>query len=166
MKRSQLVNARRWVAFLTVAAAGLVAGCGGSEPGQSPDSAPDSAPATASAPASAPVASDVAQPIPSTSADRPDPGDQSGSAPVKLANGTAPPQRTIGVGPNGFTPAGLSIAVGELVTFVAEQGGVFAVVVGPLDAATVSGGLVETFQFSEPGVYTIREELTGAITVL
>lgn len=79
---------------------------------------------------------------------------------VVLADGTAPAERTITVSESGFSPASLTIKAGEQVTFVAPKG-IFAVLVGDLSGATVNKGLIETFTFSAPGVYPVKEDLTG-----
>ncbi len=78
-----------------------------------------------------------------------------------LTDGTAPAERTIAISDNGFTPDTLTIKTGEIVTFVADGDGIFAVLVGPLDGATVTGGLTETFVFPGAGTYTVVEDISG-----
>ena len=60
-----------------------------------------------------------------------------------------------------MTPKELTIGVGENVTFKADGSGTFAVTVGSLDQATVTGGLIETFDFPEAGVYPVVEVISG-----
>lgn len=81
-----------------------------------------------------------------------------GGKPV-LSNGQAPAARTIAVSKEGFTPTTLTIKKGEDVTFK-STGGTYAVEVGGLEQATVSGGLIETYVFPEAGVYDVKEVLT------
>lgn len=85
-----------------------------------------------------------------------------------LADGEAPPERTITMSDTAFTPSSLTIDKGQNVTFKAGADGIYAVIVGRLDGVTVTGGLIETFDFPEAGTYTISEDLngyTGTITV-
>lgn len=95
------------------------------------------------------------------------PTSATGGKPV-LASGTAPAARTIAVSKAGFAPTSLTIAKGQNVTFKADGSGTYAVEVGGLDSATVTGGLIETFDFPEAGVYDVKEvitENTAQITV-
>lgn len=87
-------------------------------------------------------------------------GDVATGTPV-LGNGTAPADRTIMISSTGMTPKELTIGVGENVTFKADGSGTFAVTVGSLDQATVTGGLIETFDFPEAGVYPVVEVISG-----
>ncbi len=79
-----------------------------------------------------------------------------------LADGEAPPERTISVSADGFEPDTLTIAAGENVTFKASDDGIYAVLVGSLDGATVNGGLIETFDFPDAGTYPVLEDISGA----
>jgi plastocyanin len=88
-----------------------------------------------------------------------------GGMPV-LANGEAPAERTISITSAGFSPTALTIAVGENVTFVSGDDGTYAVLVGGLDGATVTGGLIETFEFPEAGTYTVVEDISGATATI
>lgn len=89
----------------------------------------------------------------------------SGGLPV-LADGEAPAERTISITSAGFSPSALTIAVGENVTFVSGDDGTYAVLVGGLDGATVTGGLIETFEFPEAGTYTVVEDISGATATI
>jgi hypothetical protein len=84
---------------------------------------------------------------------------------VRLADGEAPAERTITFDGKAFSPGSLEIQSGENVTFkaVSATGGVK---VGSLDSATISGGLIETFEFTEPGTYPVKEEVTGATATI
>ena len=84
---------------------------------------------------------------------------------VVLADGVAPAERTVTVSKTGFSPAALTIKVGEQVTFTAPDG-IFAVLVGDLSGATVTKGLFETFTFSAPGTYPVKEDLTGSTAMI
>lgn len=126
------------LAGLVVVAAPALAACGGSSSSESSSSA------------SASSAAPTGESSSSTS---------TGGKPI-LSNGEAPAARTIAVSKEGFTPATLTIKKGENVTFK-SSGGTFAVEVGGLEGATVSGGLVETFVFPEAGVYDVKEVLTS-----
>lgn len=92
-------------------------------------------------------------------------GAAAGGLPV-LASGEAPAERTISITSAGFSPATLTIAVGENVTFVSGDDGTYAVLVGGLDGATVTGGLIETFEFPEAGTYTVVEDISGATATI
>jgi plastocyanin len=84
---------------------------------------------------------------------------------VKLASGEAPAERTIVIDGETMTPNSLTIAVGENVTFKADKG-THAVIVGSLDSATVVKGLIETFEFSKPGTYPAKDDLTAATATI
>lgn len=130
--------ARRTLALLLGAAVALAA-CGGSDDTKVDDSSGADTTAvdpTAVVPASA------------------------GALPV-LANGGAPAERTFTISANGIEPASVEIAVGENVTFVAGDDAIYAIGVGGLDAATVTDGLIETFDFPAAGTYIAVEEITG-----
>lgn len=126
------------VAGLALVAAPALAACGGSSSSDS------------SASASAPTSEPTGEASSSSSA---------GGKPV-LTSGTAPADRTIAVSKSGFSPAALTIQKGQNVTFKASGSGTFAVEVGGLDQATVTGGLIETYVFPEAGVYDVKEVLT------
>jgi plastocyanin len=133
-------------AGLAAAVVPALAACGGSSSSSASSSvsAPSSAPTTSASGSSA-----------------------TGGKPI-LSNGTAPADRTISVSKTGFSPASLTIQKGQNVTFKANGSGTFAVEVGGLDQATVSGGLIETYVFPEAGVYDVKEvitENTAKITV-
>lgn len=78
-----------------------------------------------------------------------------------LGDGEAPAERTIAMTDTAFTPSSLTIGKGENVTFKAADDGIYAVIVGSLDGATVTGGLIETFDFPEAGTYPISEDING-----
>jgi plastocyanin len=78
-----------------------------------------------------------------------------------LVSTEATSANTILLSASGFSPTTLSVAVGDTVTFKADGKGVFAVLVGDLPGATVTGGLVESFSFSKPGTYSVTEEISG-----
>lgn len=135
-------------AGLVLAATPLLAACGG---GSSSDAS-----ATATAVDNTAVPTDT-----STETQAPAGG-------VKLANGEAPAERTIKVTKGAFNPNTLTIKVGQNVTFKSGDSGSYGVKVGDLDSATVSGGLIETFEFSKAGTYNVSEEIysgTATITV-
>jgi plastocyanin len=82
-----------------------------------------------------------------------------GADPVYV-DGQAPPERTITIVDGAFQPSELTIAAGETVTFVTEEG-IYGVIVGGLDGYTVTTGLYGTFQFDAPGTYPVREDISG-----
>jgi plastocyanin len=82
-----------------------------------------------------------------------------GADPVYV-DGQAPPERTITIVDGAFEPSDLTIAAGETVTFVTEEG-IYGVIVGGLDGYTVTTGLYGTFQFDAPGTYPVREDISG-----
>ena len=134
------------LAGLVVVVAPALAACGGSS--SSDSSASDAASSAAPTSDSSASASTGGKPV--------------------LSNGEAPADRTIAVSKEGFSPSTLTIAKGQNVTFKASGSGTFAVEVGGLDQATVTGGLVETYVFPEAGVYEVKEvitENTATITV-
>jgi plastocyanin len=84
---------------------------------------------------------------------------------VVLSDGQAPAERQIVLSAEGFSPATLTIKSGDKVTFTTADG-IYGVIVGTLDGATVTKGLVETFAFSAPGTYPVREDLSGATATI
>jgi plastocyanin len=86
-------------------------------------------------------------------------GSPAGGAALVSTEATA--ANTVLLGASGFSPTTLSVAPGDTVTFKADGKGVFAVLVGDLPGATVTGGLTESFSFSKPGTYSITEEISG-----
>lgn len=103
-----------------------------------------------------------------------DSGDSSTSASgdgskVTLSNGEATAANTITfTADKTFSPSELTVPAGEKVTFKAAPGaGTNAVRFGSsTDTFTISGGLIETFTISEPGTYTVTEDLTNATMTL
>lgn len=91
--------------------------------------------------------------------------DAAPSGGVTLTDGEAPPERTIVMAGDTMTPNALSIKVGENVTFKTGDE-LHAVIVGDLDGATVNGGLIETFVFTKPGNYPVRDDLTSATATI
>lgn len=85
------------------------------------------------------------------------------AAAVTLADGEAPPELTVTfTDAGGFSPATLSVGVGELFTFVAGDDGTHAVKFGTsTDTYAISGGLIESFTISAAGTYTVTEDLTS-----
>ena len=122
----------------------LLVACGG-----------DTATSDGGAPTTSVTPSDSSTPDASATTDT-----SSGGKPV-LANGKAPAERTLLVASSGITPSSITIKVGENVTFKAGETGAFAVEVGGLDSATVNGGLIETFEFPQAGVYEVKEIITN-----
>jgi len=55
----------------------------------------------------------------------------------------------------------MTVKVGENVTFKAGGDGSFGVEVGGLDSATVTGGMVQTFEFPTAGTYEVNELVSG-----
>jgi plastocyanin len=96
----------------------------------------------------------------------------SGSASASPAGGAAlvsteaTAANTVLLGASGFSPTSLSVSLGDTVTFTADGKGVFAVLVGDLPGATVSGGLIESFSFSKPGTYSVTEEISGNSAII
>ena len=91
------------------------------------------------------------------------------AAAVTLTDGEASPENTITFGADdAFSPPELTVAVGEKSTFKAgPDAGTHAVRFGTsTDTYTISGGLIETFTISEPGSYTVTEDLTEATMTL
>jgi plastocyanin len=82
-----------------------------------------------------------------------------GADPVYV-DGQSPPERTITIVDGAFQPDELTIAVGETVTFVTDEG-IYGVIVGGLDGYTVTTGLYGTFRFDAPGTYPVREDISG-----
>jgi plastocyanin len=83
-----------------------------------------------------------------------------------LIDGEAPAERTITITADAMSPDTLTIAAGDTVTFTAGDDAVYAVEVGELESATVSGGLIETFQFPEAGQYEVVEIISGNSAVI
>ncbi len=83
-----------------------------------------------------------------------------------LVDGEAPAERTITITAGQLEPATLTIAVGDIVTFKSGDDAIYAVEVGDLDSATVSGGLIETFQFPEAGEYPAVEIISGSTATI
>jgi plastocyanin len=156
---------RATLPVVAAALATLLAGCGG-----------DDSSTTTGAPAATTVAADPATTAEATSA--PDetipPTDgteetESSSGEfgtAVLADGEAPAERTISITADGFEPATLTIAVGDNVTFKDGDDGIYGVIVGDLDGVTVTGGLIETFEFPEPGTYPVEEDISGATATI
>lgn len=84
---------------------------------------------------------------------------------VVLSDGEAPADRQIVLSATGFSPATMTIKNGEKVTFTTTEG-IYGVIVGDLDGATVTKGLFETFTFSTPGTYPVREDVSGATATI
>ncbi len=84
---------------------------------------------------------------------------------VVLSDGQAPAERQIVLSSAGFSPATLTVKSGDTVTFTTAEG-IYAVIVGTLDGATVTKSLFETFTFSAPGTYPVREDLSGATATI
>ena len=140
---TELSKSRKLVvlgAGLVLVATPLLAACGGSS-------------GDAASSASAAISENV---NPSTEAPASNP-----AGGVKLANGEAPADRTIQITGSKFSPETLTIKVGQNVTFKAGDKGTYGVKVGDLDGATVSGGLIETFDFSKPGTYSVVEDISS-----
>jgi plastocyanin len=88
---------------------------------------------------------------------------------VTLTDGEATAANTVTFNADGtFSPSELSVPAGEKVTFkAAPDAGTHAVRFGSsTDTFTISGGLIETFTISEPGTYTVTEDLTNATMTL
>lgn len=94
---------------------------------------------------------------------------------VKLADGEATPEHTITFDADGtmsttgsFSPEELTVPVGEKVTFkAAPDSGTHAIRFGSsTDTYTITGGLIETFTISEPGTYTVTEDISGTTMTL
>jgi plastocyanin len=146
-------------AIAAAAVAVSLAGCSSSSaPAESASAAASTAPAVAS---EAPMESPAAE----AATDDAAAGDEATGTAV-LVDGVAPAERTITISADGLTPAALTIAVGDTVTFTAGDDATYAVEVGDLDSATVSGGLTETFQFPEAGEYPAVEIISGASAVI
>ena len=95
-----------------------------------------------------------------------DTGDDTGAAPaggvtfVDITDAAA----VVMIGPDGFEPGDVTVAVGDVVQFsaVADVDGVYGVIVGDLDGYTVTGGLDEYFRFDQPGTYPVTEDISSA----
>ncbi len=142
----------------------LLSGCGSSEsvstsdPAVTTEEAPTGADSTA-APSSETPASTQGPASETTVASAAPAGG------VVLSDGQAPAERQIVLSAAGFSPATLTIKSGDKVTFTTADG-IYGVIVGTLDGATVTKGLFETFTFSAPGTYPVREDLSGATATI
>lgn len=73
----------------------------------------------------------------------------------------------ITIGPDGFDPAEISVAVGDVVQFTAgDNDGVYGVVVNDLDGYTVTSGIDEYFSVDAAGTYAVTEEISGATATI
>lgn len=67
---------------------------------------------------------------------------------------------------DGFSPATISVPVGGSVTFTAGDDGPHSAQVGTLDAASVMGGLVETFRFDAAGECAVWDEISEMSAII
>ena len=74
---------------------------------------------------------------------------------TRLVDGQAPKDRTVTITAGAFSPSTLTVAVGDTVTFVGGDNIASDLVVGELSSAVVTSGLVETYEFTQPGTVTV-----------
>ncbi len=87
----------------------------------------------------------------------------------EVVMGQAPAAQTITITAGVFSPATLTVHVGEPVTFVGGDSTAYNVSVGNLDPQTVTPNLVETYAFRAPGTVTVTQDFnkdTATITVI
>lgn len=85
---------------------------------------------------------------------------------AKLTSGQATADHTVTITATAMSPSTLSIAKGDIVTFVGGESGVHAVIVPGLEAATVTKGLFETFEFPKVGTFVVTDDVgSGTVTI-
>jgi plastocyanin len=123
----------------------VVTGCAPTTPGTA---APDS-PAVSEAPA-----------------DSGDTSVDSSLAPT-LVDEPESPDATLSITATTMDPATVSIPVGGIIVFVAGDDGFHGLVINELSSVTVTGGLTESYQFTEAGTYLASDELgSGTATIV
>ena len=92
----------------------------------------------------------------------------SGSGTATLVDGPAAADKTVTLTAAGaYEPSTLEVGVGEEFTFqAAPDAGTHAVSINGADAATISGGLTETFTIDAPGTYQATDELSDATATI
>ena len=71
------------------------------------------------------------------------------------------------IGPDGFDPAEISVAVGDVVQFTAgDNDGVYGVIVNDLDGYTVTSGIDEYFSVDVAGTYPVTEDISEATATI
>ncbi len=79
-----------------------------------------------------------------------------------LVDGPADAAHTVTLTASGtWDPATLTVAPGQVFTFVSAGSGSHAVTFNGSDTYTISGGLTESFTLATPGTYTVTEYLSG-----
>ena len=79
-----------------------------------------------------------------------------------LVDGPADAAHTITLTASGsWDPATLTVAPGQVFTFVSAGSGSHAVTFNGSDTYTISGGLTESFTLATSGTYTVSEYLSG-----
>jgi plastocyanin len=87
----------------------------------------------------------------------------------EVVMGQAPAADTITITAGVFSPATLTVHVGDPVTFVGGDATAYNVSVGSLDPQTVTPNLVETYEFRKPGTVKVTQDFnsdSATITVL
>lgn len=87
---------------------------------------------------------------------------------AKLTDGKADADHTVTMSEKSMSPDTLSISKGDIVTFIGDGSGVHAVIVPGLEAASVTKGLFETFEFPKAGTFVVTDDIgpgTVKITV-
>ena len=88
------------------------------------------------------------------------------SAVPTLTSGPETPGLEMQMATDGITPNTLSIAVGDTVIFTSGDGGFHGLLVNGLASVTVAENLPEYYQFTEPGTYTVADELSDATATI
>lgn len=130
--------------------------CGGDSDGGSDDGG------TSSGPAADDSGSDPAEPSEDAGDDTGGDAPAGGVTFVDVTEGAT----VVTIGPDGFDPDELTVAVGDVVQFTAGDDGLYSVIVNDLDGYTVGSGIDEYFSFDQPGTYPVTEDLSQATATI
>lgn len=154
---------RTWALYGAVALVGLVA-CG-----STPSTPATGSTSTVTMSAASTSIVQRVQPESETSAADSEPVDipiTPGGDPVVVNEPATGASAVLVVDGDRFSPLSVAIPVGGVVTFEAGDAGAHGIRVGALDAVTVSGGLVEYYQFPLAGTFEVTDELSDATATI
>ena len=117
----------------------------------------------------APTAHSVSDPAPddqtsSSAAD--ETAEASTSAVPTLTDAAAAGGPAMAMSSASVSPASLSIAVGDVVTFTSGDGGLHGLVINGLSSVTVAKSLPEYYLFTEAGTYEVSDDLSDATATI